>query len=317
MKTNEPGTSNQDPAHVEVVSNAKHHDHYGQQSIKHIPIYHEHHNIKHTPTPVYREHHSFKHTPSVAHHHAKPLKHYSSYNFDNFSPFHGYSYRPSSFLRYKPHSGLSNGFGGNFGKHHVGYHTSNPLHGSSLGLNHESSLGLSHGSSLGLSHGSSLGLGHGSSLGLGHGSSLGLGHGSSLGLGQGSSLGLGQGSSLGLGHGSSLGLNHGSLLSSLSNLEELDGYSSSSINKDEIDKLIEEAKNKGHYSSNIDGFSGFDDFDGLDGHNKGKIEKIIGNLKHKSQYSGGNNNFNHKNYHIREFRNIGNHKYSRSSNKDY
>ncbi|CAL1288802.1 unnamed protein product [Larinioides sclopetarius] len=126
VKTNEAGTANQNPAHVEVKADPPHHhlSHHG--SYHHIPHHHvshhdvhipEHHEVKvHHHIPVHHNlhiepvHHNL-HIEPVHHHHSfgnndhhhgfNNYQHFSSpdfsYKLDSFAPLHGFSYNPSAF----------------------------------------------------------------------------------------------------------------------------------------------------------------------------------------------------------------------------
>lgn len=255
VNTNEPGTANQDPAHVDVKSSAKHYeDHFAG----HAPSYHKHeihpvHHIKHVPhyhkVEVAPQFHKVEVAPS--HKHWNNYKsNFNNYNFDNFSPIDGYSYKPFSFSKQTPFSGYNNGFKYNLGKHTAGYNIQTPYNHNSFAFN-------------------------------------------------------------GFGN----------------NFEGGNSYSN-----DEIKKFIDEVKNHRH-NDNIGGFGNSDNFDnigsfgnigklqnagsfGLNDFKNDNIEKIIDELKHKA----GNDNYNsygnfkdNNDFQIKEFRNIGDHKYSRSS----
>lgn len=102
VKTNEPGTANQDPANVKVEA--------------HPPAHHEYHNVKaHSDyTPIV---HKIEVAPIRPVHH---FQHFKSYNLNNFSPIHRYSYKPSPVFKFRPHVGHSS-YNHDFGKQMGGY----------------------------------------------------------------------------------------------------------------------------------------------------------------------------------------------------
>ena len=260
INTNEPGTSNQDSAGVEIQSNAKHQEyhppiHHIQQN-HHIPVYH-----KEVAVPVF-------HKVDVAP--IRPLKSFHSYNsFNNFSPIHGFSYKPISFYKHRPISGFNSVFRNNLRSYSGNSNIHNSFENKNLG-NHFGYLNSYNHDDLekileDLKN-----------------------------------------------------KRHSSIenFSGLENFDAINGFSNDNFNNFEDFSNLESYKNIGGYS-NVGGRGSAYEFDGI---NKDSIEKLIeeANRQNNHAYSNNQGNFNINNdFHFKEFRNIGDHKYSRSSDNDF
>lgn len=262
INTNEPGTSNQDSADVEIQSNAKNNEHY-------TPLHHVHqgHYI-----PVYKEEvipvfHKVEVAP------IRPLKqfhNYKSYNYNNFSPIHGFSYRPSSFFNRKSNLGFTNGFRNNLRSHSGNFNINNNFGYSNLGSN----------------------------------------------FGNLNSFNDNEFDNYAEDLKNKKYYNNIDSFSSLGNVDNINGFDNLNIDN------FGDFSNLGSYNK-IGGYSNNGEFGstyGFDGINKDKIEKLIEEVKQQNSrtYSSNNGKFNGNNdYQFKEFRNIGDHKYSRSSESDF
>lgn len=260
INTNEPGTANQDSANVEIQSNAKNNEY-------HTPVHHAHHGHH---IPVYKEevipvYHKIEVAP------IRPLKqfhnhNYKSYKYNNFSPIHGFSYKPYSFLNHKSNLGFgfNNGYRNNLGSHTGSFNINNNFGYSNLGnnfgnLNSYNEFGNLAEDLKNKKYYSNI-----------------------------------------------------DSFSSLGNIDNINGFDN--LNIDNIGGF----SNIGSYNK-IGGYSNNGEFGntyGFDGINKDKIEKLIEEAKQQNSrtYSSNYGKFNDNNdFHFKEFRNIGDHKYSSDS----
>lgn len=88
VKTNEPGTANQDAADVKIEAHPQYHHSHDHHHAKYIPEVH----------PVVHKVHIPSIPPAKQYHHINT----HSYGSNKYSPIHGFSYKQSSVPKYRP-----------------------------------------------------------------------------------------------------------------------------------------------------------------------------------------------------------------------